>query len=88
MYLLDTNHCSSIIFGNLTVITKVESIGISNVAISAITEGELLYMAENSTSVVDNLAIIEEFKDYSSSSNPFSPRNFLSNVAVVVQPDC
>jgi tRNA(fMet)-specific endonuclease VapC len=61
MYLLDTNHCSSIIFGNLTVITKVESIGISNVAISAITEGELLYMAENSTSVVDNLAIIEEF---------------------------
>jgi tRNA(fMet)-specific endonuclease VapC len=61
IYLLDTNHCSSIIFGNLSVIAKVESIGISNVAISAITEGELLYMAENSTSVVDNLAIIEEF---------------------------
>ncbi|MTJ50290.1 type II toxin-antitoxin system VapC family toxin [Dolichospermum sp. UHCC 0259] len=61
MYLLDTNHCSSIIFGDSTVIRKIESIGIANIAISAITEGELLYMAENSTSIVDNLAIVEEF---------------------------
>jgi len=61
MYLLDTNHCSSIIFGNSAVIAKLNSITITNVAISAITVGELLYMAENSTSVIANLAIIEEF---------------------------
>ncbi|BAY01032.1 PilT protein domain protein [Anabaena cylindrica PCC 7122] len=44
IYLLDTNHCSSIIFGDstITIITKTESVGIGNVAISAITEGELL----------------------------------------------
>lgn len=61
MYLLDTNHCSSIIFNDQTVIARVEAIGISNIAISAITEGELLYMAENSVSKTDNLVIITEF---------------------------
>jgi len=61
MYLLDTNHCSLIIFGNSVVIAKMEFVGLTNVAISAITEGELLYMAENSTSVDDNLAFVEEF---------------------------
>jgi tRNA(fMet)-specific endonuclease VapC len=61
MYLLDTNHCSSIIFGDSVIVAKMESVGIANVAISSITEGELLYMAENSTLVADNLAIVENF---------------------------
>ncbi|ACK67886.1 PilT protein domain protein [Rippkaea orientalis PCC 8801] len=61
MYLLDTNHCSCLIFGEPTIINKIQEIGAENVAISSITEGELLYMAENSRYIADNLAIIEDF---------------------------
>jgi tRNA(fMet)-specific endonuclease VapC len=61
MYLLDTNHCSAIIAGNLTVINHLKKIGINNIAISVITEGELLYMGENSEQKTENLSIICEF---------------------------
>jgi tRNA(fMet)-specific endonuclease VapC len=61
MYLLDTNHCSAIIFGDPVVITNVTEAGVANLAISAITEGELLYMAENSNQIEENLVIIKEF---------------------------
>jgi tRNA(fMet)-specific endonuclease VapC len=61
MYLLDTNHCSAIIFGDPAVIANVTEVGVVNLAISAITEGELLYMAENSNQTEENLVVIEEF---------------------------
>lgn len=61
MYLLDTNHCSNLIFGELKIINKIEEIGTEKIAISVVTEAELLYMAENSQRRVENLAIIEEF---------------------------
>ncbi len=61
MYLLDTNHCSSIIFGDPDVIAQATKVGVDKLAISSISEGELLYMAENSKKIAENLAIIEEF---------------------------
>ena len=61
MYLLDTNHCSSIIFGDPHVIAQATKVGVDKLAISSISEGELLYMAENSKQIEENLAIIEEF---------------------------
>jgi tRNA(fMet)-specific endonuclease VapC len=61
MYLLDTNHCSAIIFGDLTIINQVKKVGFNNIAISVITEGELLYMAEKSERKSKNLALIQDF---------------------------
>jgi len=61
MYLLDTNHCSALIFGDPLIIARVNIVGESNLAISAITEGELLYMAENSQQIEENLTVVEEF---------------------------
>lgn len=61
MYLLDTNHCSNLIFGELKIINKIEEIGTEKIAISVVTEAELMYMAENSQRIVENLAIVEEF---------------------------
>ncbi|MBF2056200.1 MAG: type II toxin-antitoxin system VapC family toxin [Cyanobacterium sp. T60_A2020_053] len=61
MYLLDTNHCSAIIVGNLTVINYIQEANINNIGISVITQGELLYMGENSTKKIENLATIYDF---------------------------
>ncbi|MDM3855179.1 MAG: type II toxin-antitoxin system VapC family toxin [Aphanizomenon gracile PMC649.10] len=61
MYLLDTNHCSALIFGDSLIIDHAKSAGESNLAISVVTEGELLYMAENSQKIAENLQIIEDF---------------------------
>ncbi|WP_373480655.1 type II toxin-antitoxin system VapC family toxin [Geminocystis sp.] len=61
MYLLDTNHCSNLIFGELKIINKIEEISTEKIAISVVTEAELMYMAENSQRIVENLAIVEEF---------------------------
>ena len=61
MYLLDTNHCSALIFGESAVIKQIAKVGASQIAISVITEGELLYMAENSAKTEENLEIIREF---------------------------
>jgi tRNA(fMet)-specific endonuclease VapC len=61
MYLLDTNHCSALIFGDSIIIDHAKTIGESNLAISVVTQGELLYMAENSQKVAENLMIIEDF---------------------------
>jgi tRNA(fMet)-specific endonuclease VapC len=61
MYLLDTNHCSALILGESAIASRIRQVRASQIAISAITEGELLYMAENSEKVIENLAVINEF---------------------------
>jgi len=60
MYLLDTNHCSELILGNPAVIARAAELE-GQLATTAITAGELVYMAENSDQVETNLAFIEEF---------------------------
>lgn len=61
MYLLDTNHCSNLILGNPTLIRKVLEVGESNIATSAITEGELVYMVENSRQREENIVVLDRF---------------------------
>jgi tRNA(fMet)-specific endonuclease VapC len=63
MYLLDTNHCSQIINGNLTVIQAALSRREAGMAINVITQGELLFMAENSEMKVANLERVQMFLD-------------------------
>jgi tRNA(fMet)-specific endonuclease VapC len=48
MYLLDTNHCSAIILGELNVVRQVIEVGELNIATCVIVQGELTYMMENS----------------------------------------
>jgi tRNA(fMet)-specific endonuclease VapC len=61
MYLLDTNHCSALIFNEPNVVNRAKAVGNDNLAISIITEGELLYRVENSERVEENRAVIYEF---------------------------
>ncbi|NJL64517.1 MAG: type II toxin-antitoxin system VapC family toxin [Methylacidiphilales bacterium] len=61
MYLLDTNHCSRIIFGEANVILRLqEHIGLG-VATSVIVQGELLYMVQKSSQRSANLAFVRNF---------------------------
>ncbi|MDZ8108533.1 MAG: type II toxin-antitoxin system VapC family toxin [Nostoc sp. DedQUE12a] len=61
MYLLDTNHCSRIIFGETNVIRRLqERIGLG-VATSVIVQGELLYMVEKSSQQEANLRFVRTF---------------------------
>ncbi|MGF1571060.1 MAG: hypothetical protein ACFCVD_23785 [Nodosilinea sp.] len=48
MYLLDTNHFSRLIQGDLTIRRKIAEVGEQNVAVSIITVGEIYYMAYHS----------------------------------------
>ncbi|QLE43992.1 type II toxin-antitoxin system VapC family toxin [Nostoc sp. C052] len=61
MYLLDTNHCSRIIFGETNVIRRLqEHIGLG-VATSVIVQGELLYMVQKSSQQEANLPFVRTF---------------------------
>jgi tRNA(fMet)-specific endonuclease VapC len=61
MYLLDTNHCSRIIFGGTNVIRRLqEHIGLG-VATSVIVQGELLYMVQKSSQQEANLRFVRTF---------------------------
>jgi tRNA(fMet)-specific endonuclease VapC len=61
MYLLDTNHCSRIIFGETNVIRGLqEHIGLE-VATSVIVQGELLYMVQKSSQYEANLRFVRTF---------------------------
>ncbi len=61
MYLLDTNHCSYIINNTPNVIATVQSRSASDIGISIITYGELLYMTEKSERPAQNLAAVQAF---------------------------
>lgn len=61
MYLLDTNHFSRLILGEAKIRQKIAGTGEQNVAISLITQGEVLYMAYNSERQERNLALVQSY---------------------------
>ncbi|NEP19661.1 MAG: type II toxin-antitoxin system VapC family toxin [Leptolyngbya sp. SIO4C1] len=61
MYLLDTNHFSRLILGDPKIRQKIADIGEQNVAISIITQGEVLYMAYNSERHQQNLTLVQTY---------------------------
>lgn len=62
-YLLDTNHCSYIINGNVQVLNILNNQGNDVIGISIITYAELLYMADKSARKSENITAVEEFLD-------------------------
>jgi tRNA(fMet)-specific endonuclease VapC len=63
MYLLDTNHCSRIIFGEPDLIQQLQVHSEAGVATSVIVRGELLYMAAKSERTAANRQIVKAFLD-------------------------
>jgi tRNA(fMet)-specific endonuclease VapC len=63
MYLLDTNHCSQIIFGNSILVKRASQIGESLIYTNTIVAGELIFMAENSEQHQANLDQVMLFLD-------------------------
>jgi tRNA(fMet)-specific endonuclease VapC len=61
MCLLDTNHCSEIIFGNPAILTRMQTLLPESVATSVIVQGELLLMAQGSERRAANLQLVREF---------------------------
>jgi tRNA(fMet)-specific endonuclease VapC len=61
MYLLDTNHCSRIIFGDAALLQVLQQHLGDGVATSVIVRGELLYMVYKSERVVENLRVVNAF---------------------------
>ncbi len=63
MYLLDTNHCSRLIFGEPIICQKVEEIGESLMATNLVVAGELIFMAQKSAYKTENLDKVNSFLD-------------------------
>jgi tRNA(fMet)-specific endonuclease VapC len=61
MYLLDTNHCSRIIFGDPSVTNRAAQVGEQKLLTCAIVQGELVYMMEKSQHREANLAVLADF---------------------------
>lgn len=61
VYLLDTNHCSRLIFGEPIICHKVEQIGESLMATNLIVAGELIFMAQKSEYKDENFAKVTSF---------------------------
>jgi tRNA(fMet)-specific endonuclease VapC len=61
MYLLDTNHCSRVIQGEPSVITRLEQAGDIFVGTCVIVSGELRFMVQKSKEKEKNLYTINEF---------------------------
>jgi len=55
IYLLDTNHCSRIIFGDPVVIEQLRTHQTQNIATSVIVRGELYFMVQKSEHQAENL---------------------------------
>ena len=63
MYLLDTNHCSRIIFGEPAIVRQLEINSETGVATSVIVRGELFYMVAKSERKTANIQQIRAFLD-------------------------
>ncbi|MDD1436080.1 type II toxin-antitoxin system VapC family toxin, partial [Dolichospermum sp. ST_sed10] len=61
MYLLDTNHCSRIIFGETNLIQQLELHREVGVATSVIVRGELLYIAAKAQQTAANIQQVKAF---------------------------
>lgn len=61
MYLLDTNHCTQLIDGNVAVAEHVGMVGETSMATCVIVRGELMDMAHRSERVISNLTKIRAF---------------------------
>jgi tRNA(fMet)-specific endonuclease VapC len=61
MYILDANHCSRIISDDRQLIQAVLDHRDEGVAISVITQGELMFMAERSERKSENIVRVQNF---------------------------
>jgi tRNA(fMet)-specific endonuclease VapC len=61
MVLLDTNHCSYAILGNIQVLERLANLGDEPIATCTIVKGELIDMAARSQQRQANLALIQRF---------------------------
>jgi tRNA(fMet)-specific endonuclease VapC len=61
MYLLDTNHCTRLLWGDLNIKRRINELDSAPVATSVISVGEMVYMAYRSDRLAPNLAEVEAF---------------------------
>ncbi|MBC6432800.1 type II toxin-antitoxin system VapC family toxin [Nostoc sp. HG1] len=61
MYLLDTNHCSLAILGNINILNRLLEVENSLISTCVIVQGELIDMAVRSQRQQSNLALIINF---------------------------
>lgn len=61
MYLLDTNHCSRIIFGDRHLCQRVKDKGETLISTNIIVRGELIFRTEKSQKKANNLAKVKAF---------------------------
>jgi tRNA(fMet)-specific endonuclease VapC len=61
MYLLDTNHCSAAILGDVNLLRRLAEVENSLITTCVIVQGELIDMAERSQSRKNNLELINRF---------------------------
>jgi tRNA(fMet)-specific endonuclease VapC len=61
MYLIDTNHCSLAILGNINIFSRLAEVENSLVSTCVIVEGELIDMVTRSQKQQSNLALVQNF---------------------------
>ncbi|MEH2168126.1 MAG: type II toxin-antitoxin system VapC family toxin [Nostoc sp.] len=61
MYLIDTNHCSQAILGNVNILSRLAEVENSLVSTCVIVQGELIDMAARSQKQQINLALVRNF---------------------------
>ena len=61
MYLLDTNHCSRLILGDVNLILRLSEIPRDRIYTCAIVAGELINMAEQSQQRAQNILLVKNF---------------------------
>jgi len=63
MYLLDTTHCLSFLFGFEQILSKFQEVGAEQLATSVVVRGELLYGVYRSEQISRNLPLVEKLFD-------------------------
>jgi tRNA(fMet)-specific endonuclease VapC len=61
MFLLDTNHCSSVILGNTQILNRLANLENVSISTCTIVKGELIDMAARSQQRQANLALVQRF---------------------------